>query len=373
MSDNVKNVFFQPGDRLRLSEAGTFSKPKSRHFVGREITVRSPARVHMMALDESSMTLENPGGGGLVFGTDLLETICTVTVTESRGIKLLQPARPSALHIARLFEKLFDLEVGLTIQVNQQIREHLGLGSTTMLLLATSVAINEAFDCPLSNRQLRRVLGYNYVEDSESAELVNPGYQSGCASVAGLYGGLTLVSDDLEIAAHMKFPDGYKVLLFVPNSEIQRVGGLSRTFEGEMQAIAAGQRFWPLINATTRRVFFELIPAMCKKDIRQIGQVIYDLNFMMGKIATIIVRYSVAYYTLFEKMYCMGADIVGLSSAGPIVYAIANEQILGNIAQQLEINGEVEELLGIGNISTGLKVLCDGKVKQYSMPDFSLY
>jgi beta-ribofuranosylaminobenzene 5'-phosphate synthase len=82
------------------------------------------------------------------------------------------------LHLVAVLQKVTGYTGGFCITVVDHERKHVGLGSTGSVLTAVAHAMNAALGSPLTTEQLRLLVGYNYVEETATGEVV-PGFETG--------------------------------------------------------------------------------------------------------------------------------------------------------------------------------------------------
>jgi len=358
---------FIPGSEYNLDFLNkTKIKVDAVNLAGKKALVSAPSRIHISLLDDSRVELAKPGGGGIALAVDILNTEVEISVIEG-GKDKIEKEFNSIRHLVMVFKKALKLEqISFAVRVIKRNENHIGLGSNATQLIAVAAGINELLGRPFNNRELRFIIGHNYTEDVSGKNIVSRGYETGCACVTSLYGGLSLLSDSMEIVENMAIPPNYKIMVFLPVKKYISKKDVLRTYDGEEKVFDYGKKFWPLLTATAYKVFYDFIPAMKCGDIAKIGEIIYDLNFMMGTIGTIRGRYSVSYYGLFEKIKGMGGIITGISSTGPLVYVMADKIVLEKIKK--EIKGDIEKIIGIGSVGNGMKIKIDGKEISYSFP-----
>ena len=289
-----------------------------------------PARIHHSLLDSRSASLEAPGGGGISFTVNDVVSECGVSLRPQRGAVFEGDRSPAVEFILDLLSKTVGYDGGFALRVTSHGICHRGLASSAGAILAGVLAANEALGQPLTARQIRRLIGYNFVEN-EADGGVRRGFETGCAAVAALYGGLNVVGNDLEIIDHMDLPEEYYVVVFIPHAysnELVEAGSIPATWgAGEMSTIAYNrEQDLAQLPLKAYKVLFELIPRMRARDLPGVARVLHDLNFLCTPLGSITRRFSSIYYHYFESLRLLGADFVGLSSAGPAFYATSPDR-----------------------------------------------
>jgi beta-ribofuranosylaminobenzene 5'-phosphate synthase len=127
------------------------------------VTVRAPARIHLTVMDMNRFAPNRPGGGGVGFAIQLY---CSVEVRCTAGDTEIDYNRaPIIRHFVEVFRKVTGYEGGFVIRARDHEHPHVGLGSTSTIMIALAKALNFAVGSPLSDEQLRKLVGNNYVEE----------------------------------------------------------------------------------------------------------------------------------------------------------------------------------------------------------------
>jgi len=77
-----------------------------------------------------------------------------------------------------VFSKAVGYTGGFKIKAADHQKKHVGLGSTSTVMMAVATAINEAVGAPLTNAELRRLIGHNYVEETADGKIAF-GFETG--------------------------------------------------------------------------------------------------------------------------------------------------------------------------------------------------
>lgn len=294
---------------------------------GRSLEVLIPSRIHASVLDMNRFSTGKCGGGGIGMAIKLYHR-CRIRATREPEIKTSGDRQLLASHFAVLFKQILEYPGGFEIDLRDQGRRHVGLGSSIGSVCAVSVAINEVLGRPFTNRELRRIIGYNFCEESpRHNEYLIRGFETGLGSAAGIYGGWAVVSDDLEVVHRVALPDT-RVIILIPD-----VPSLQSEYDGE---VTAAQPEAELLLRRARYldcrqgyekaywVLLDLIPAMIRGDLETMGKIMMDVAFLGSKRAecelhgldgAVIYRWL----GLFRRL---GAELVALSSVGPTVAAL---------------------------------------------------
>ncbi|GAB4247644.1 GHMP family kinase ATP-binding protein [Deferrisoma sp.] len=321
----LEEAAFSPGDpaRFLLPEAwGGWIRSVEPPPPGTRCEVEVPGRIHAVVLDMTRFGLGRPGGGGIGFAVGLFSR-AAVTLTDEPGIRASGSRPLLGQHFAELFRRLTGFEGGIEIETHDHNRRHMGLGSSVSSLTAAAVALNEALGRPLDLRNLRKLVAHNYCEELSAAppRLV-PGFETNVGAMAGLHGGLVIASDRCELAARIAMPEDLRALLLLPNMapEVSSGAGEYRSLLGAAQdsdAKTAARKVY--------RVFMDLLPAALAGDLRAVGDLLWDLSAEGSKKAEIELHGDRGreIREVMEELRRGGAEIVGMSSIGPAVFALS--------------------------------------------------
>ncbi|KUK62678.1 MAG: GHMP kinase, partial [Methanoculleus marisnigri] len=149
-------ISFSPGEHIR--PCGLQKGYRLAPVTG-TVIVEAPARIHLTVLDMNRFSPDRPGGGGIGFA---IGVYCTAEVTcTASGLDIDYSREPILRHFVEAFKQVVGYEGGFTIRARDHQYEHVGLGSTSTILIAVANALNTAVGSPLTSDQLRLLLGSN--------------------------------------------------------------------------------------------------------------------------------------------------------------------------------------------------------------------
>src|SRR5208283_4375801 len=85
---------------------------------------------------------------------------------------------PIIRNFIEVFKKVTGYKGGFSIRVVDHEHKHVGLGSTSTVMIAVATALNVAVGSPLTNTQLRHLIGHNYVEETADGNIAF-GFETG--------------------------------------------------------------------------------------------------------------------------------------------------------------------------------------------------
>jgi len=306
-----------------------------------KVIVTTTARLHMGFIDLN-------GSKGRLFGSLGLALDAPITkLTISKSKKTLIAGKNSH-YVAKIVENIknsLKISVNFSIEIQEGIPEHAGLGSGTQMALAISAGINALCDLNLTTAQL--------------ASLTNRGNRSGVGIGTFEYGGLVLDGGrkiHLEvrqpdnasqinnpqhtlqvppIIARHDFPQDWPILLIMDNND-QGVFG-----DAELQAFETlPPADLATAQALSHNVLMQALPAIIEHDYAQFSEAIHALQLAAGNYFAVA---QGGHYTsskvaeILSYINAQGIICAGQSSWGPTGFAIfENEAVANKILNQLQ-------------------------------------
>lgn len=345
-------------------------KVKSIPQIWDDVDILIPSRIHMSLFNDERISLGNPWWWCLAMAINGFNTSIRIEVCEWDDLNVIWTKVELVEHIRSLFKNHCWIKTinWFNVDVKKHENLHLWFGSSVSEFLWILLAFNVLYWNILTNKEIRKMVGYNYVEYDNNKQLLSKGYETGWWPASMLYGWIVLLTDCLEIVDRFDVADIYKVLCFIPKSSYLGEKKLWRDPFWEQNVFFESKKFHQMIGATANKVFYDLLPVFKAKDMDAIWDIVEDLNFMMGNIGTIRTRYSVSYFYLFEKIRKIWGKLVGLSSTWPIVYVLATEDVLNQV--KYDMSNDIDEILGVFDVSQWILIKHNWrKIKTEKYPD----
>ncbi|MDN5340939.1 MAG: beta-ribofuranosylaminobenzene 5-phosphate synthase [Euryarchaeota archaeon] len=340
---------FSPGENIRL--CGLKKDYRLAPVLG-TVVVRAPARIHLTVLDMNRFSPDRPGGGGIGFA---IGVYCTAEVecTDS-GLEIDYTREPILRHFVEAFRQVVGYTGGFKIRARDHQYEHVGLGSTSTILIAVANALNVAVGSPLTSDELRLLLGCNFVEETEAGNVAF-GFETGVGPAASSHGGMVVMGDELTLIYRHAFAGGKKVYIAIPASDISSAG------EKEFDLLMNKARTLDYRDRELKSylVLMDLIPALERGDLRKAGDVIWEIEFRGSKRAE-VEHHGFEIYRYMAALRDAGLEFVGMSSVGPSIAVITDRpeeevtEILEKAGLRVAIATEVD--------NEGLKVHLEERV-----------
>src|SRR5450830_162272 len=290
-----------------------------------KVLIKSTARLHMGFFDLH-------GGLGRKFGSIGL-TLATPSIELSAGFsdKLQVTGAASIIDkvsiIAQQLITRLNINGSVSLDINQYIPEHAGLGSGTQSALAVGTVISRLYNLDLSTAQI--------------AELTGRGGRSGIGIAAFDHGGLlidggrasglgasssTLTSSKVPpLLARYDFPEDWRILLILDASQPGIHGELEREAFNKLPEFPEN-----LAAHLCRYVLMQAMPALVEHDLTAFGFAIQELQSHVGDYFAPAQGGHYASLQVGAVLQClqnMGVACFGQSSWGPTGFAVFENEV----------------------------------------------
>ncbi|MHC1626219.1 MAG: GHMP family kinase ATP-binding protein [Methanoculleaceae archaeon] len=312
------------------------------------VVARAPARIHISVLDMNRFSPERPGGGGFGFALQIYSTAevrCTpdeITIDYDR--------RPILDNLVEAFRKTVGYTGGFEIRARDHQYQHVGLGSTGSIYLATAHAMNRALGSPLTSEQIRLLIGANYVEETADGRVVH-GFETGVGPAAATYGGMAITGDELSLVFHHPFAEDANVFIVIPPTDISSAG------EEEFSLLMNRARSLDYRDRELKAylILMDLIPALVQRDLGRVGDIVWEIEFRGSKRAE-VEHHGFGIYRYMALLREAGMEFVAMSSVGPSI-AVITRKDEGTVSDILREAGlEIALVTAVDNtgVTTGV-------------------
>ena len=306
---------FLPGEVTK-----TLGLEKNRYRLHKKkgkVVVKAPARIHLSVLDMNRFAPDHAGGGGIGFA---IQCYCTAEVECTRQGLVIDYDRSAIIeNFVAVFSKAVGYTGGFRIKATDHERKHVGLGSTSTVMIAVATALNEAVGAPLSNAELRSLIGHNYVEETAEGTIAF-GFETGVGPAASTHGGMAVMGDELVLVYHHSFAEGKNVFIVVPPTDISSAG----TKEFDLLMNRARTLDYRDRELKAYFLMMDFIPALEHEDLKKIGDVVWEIEFRGSKRAE-IEHHSYRIYQYMSMLREAGLEFVGMSSVGPSIAIVTDK------------------------------------------------
>jgi beta-ribofuranosylaminobenzene 5'-phosphate synthase len=283
------------------------------------VKVTFPNRIHISPIDCNRFDFGKAGGGGIGFAVKM-DNHLEMSTSDTDKITADPIFVPLIKHYIFLVKRLFNYSGGFRVncRIAKTVFQHSGLGSSIAVACSVLQTANFIFGNPIQIDSLRKLIATNFVESCNGK--VVRGLETGVGSCNILRGGLSVVGDDVASAYHTNRLNELPVVLLMPNTQ--------RPDMDKPESIDMLKRSL-LLDSSYRytrayRIIMDIIPAIEKNDLDTVGNVVWDFQFA-GTHISMIQAYLDGGIKIYETLNLarqFGGSIVGMSSVGPLVYAI---------------------------------------------------
>lgn len=301
------------------------------------VKILTPSRLHITLIDLNASMGRVDGGVGITldepsmqFSAEMADDVI-VTGCDELASRIEESAR------AVIGEE----ELGIKINVDKTFPFHVGLGSGTQASIASGMAVNVLYDMGLTIREIARLVGRGGTSGIGVASFELGGFILDGGHAFSDKGAFTPSSASKvpppPVLLRRDFPD-WDIVLAIP--EIKGV------YDSEEVNIFKRECPIPIeeVQAVSHIILMKMLPALFEEDVVEFGRSISDIQKTGFKKRELSLQHPLI-GDLMEVMRQGGAYGVGMSSFGPIVYAITDspKQIrddLERVFKESSVSGE---------------------------------
>ena len=335
-----------------------YAKLKKSELIKNSVTIRFPTRLNAMVLDATRLIPNDlkvfPAGGVFISIAKPINVKTEFLGDYDGQLVIGGSTKRKALvnHAYQIMCKVLDKYPSLSIEVNDNgIIKHCGFGSSGAILGGVCSSINELFGNPLRKRDLLRYIAGNYGEeiiddDKDNLQLVQA--IGGSLSTGLIRGGIqVLVGNATPI---MICSWNGEVVLAVPKDYVSK--SAKELIESERKSIYENSETQVVtfldrlsIHEDAYNMLHDGLPGLANGDISAVSDLVFDWRFNKGGISV-----GTCFYPgvndiadnvrhLYENKNCAQ---LGMSSLGPLFYALVNNKKDRNICAETFNNQNME-------------------------------
>jgi beta-ribofuranosylaminobenzene 5'-phosphate synthase len=285
-----------------------------------EIIIQCPCRIDVGLIDYSALKFtdgdNNYKAGEMSFAGDAY-TKTKVVLTKDKDH--IESERPLIVrHILGIMRNVTNYKGGFMVETIAHPYRHIGFGSSAMILESVATAVNILLGEPLTFRELRKLVAYNFVEEADSAkELVFPGASTGGSFNTAKYGGFVITSSECEAIFRTEIP---KEIRFVVGTPKIHVAGPEES-DTDVNCMS-WERHNERINAAKSALWIitEIMPFAVQGDWKKVGEAFYNYTLFGGK-AMQMLYYQASLADILFQMKINHIEGGWMTSAGPSLVA----------------------------------------------------
>jgi len=299
----------------------------------------------MTLIDVAGVTHRRYGGAGFTLDAFPIEVRASLAVDNEVTYECEVEARDQA-DVCSLLERLTsELDAQFYIHVLSLPPQHAGFGSKTALLLAVAASCNTLLESPLSVADLKRLsgrggasgIGVNaffvggLIVDLGHPESTNTTFSPSSAKQA-------LVTP--PIGVRLPFPQNWEIHLFLPEGYRYSAGSEIEFFQHNTP-IPSDEAL-----SVLAAVYHGILPAFLEEDHRLLKRALTDIHAGGFKKREVDGQHSHV-HDLLQILRGHDHIAAGMSSMGPLIYAIVSEEnsvSMTKIGEDIQLGGRVAYL-----------------------------
>jgi hypothetical protein len=309
---------------------GKLEKPRS-------ATVRVPLCLDLATIDSTEKFSMSPGGGGIGMAIDM-SIFLRIMPSDTWDIEV-EPDHPVE-HVCRSICTYLGHNGAFRVTTPDETA--VPFDCTPELIAAAAAGVNAALGRPIGQRELRRIISHNLTDEVDGVLRLRP--DTGVRVAGAFFGGLVIVTDELEIACRTPLSDTSSIILVYPGEE---VGNLD---VGKMVQIDEKDR-----EKKALEVLMKLIPAAIKSEYAKMGDSIYRLQLLGSKVVEIR-RFNGGkdIYRIMSMLRVKGAEIVGVHGDTGVIATYMRQENLDDCLSVVQESGKEKILTRPDN--KGMKI-----------------
>ena len=231
----------------------------------------------------------------------------------------------------------FNIDSGFHFIVHQTYPPHSGFGSGTQIAVSTAHLITETMGIEIASRELSSIVGRGgtsgigtfthdlggFIVDGGHSVEEKPGFLPSGASKA----------KPATLIARYEFPEDWKILIAIPK--------VNKHMNGQDE-VNVFQDCCPIpkdeVEKVSHLILMNLIPFMLEKNIKEFGWCVSELQ----KVGFNKLEHSLddSFLPTMKAIEDAGAYGVGISSFGPVLYTVFDDENADIVEKTKEILGE---------------------------------
>lgn len=319
-------IFHQNNPLICIEE----SFPSHSFLDRRRVMVQAPSRLHISLIDMNGSLGRVDGGMGITLNRPAITLSAeysdeTVVDAPDEGV------RARVADAAERVARTLGLPGRGRIRVLKGYPQHVGLGSGTGYALAAGKAVCELYGTGVNAETLAAITGRGGTSGIGTAAFSGGGFVMDCGHTFGplmekrsfLPSSACVDTRPAPVTYRYPFPDDWKILVVIPKSQGGASGGAEKDIFQQYCPVPLGE-----VQALCHEIVMRLVPGLVEGDIDAFGAAInrvQELGFKKIECALQPPHITGLMTDLLEA----GAAGAGLSSFGPVVYAIAD----GNMSE----------------------------------------
>jgi len=286
----------------------------------KEMILQCPCRIDVGLIDYSALKFTDGDNdykaGEMSFAGNAYTKVKVVLIG---GEDHIESERPLIVrHILEMMRKVTDYKGSFMVKTVAHPYRHVGFGSSAMMSESVATVVNTLLGEPLTFRELKKMVAYNFVEEADSAKkLVFPGASTGGSFNTAKYGGFVITSSECEVIFRVVMP---KEVRFVVGTPKVHVAGPEES-DTDVNCMS-WERHNERINAAKSALWIvtEIMPFAVQGDWKRVGDAFYNYTLFGGK-AMQMLYYQASLADVLFQMKASHIEGGWMTSAGPSLVA----------------------------------------------------
>ncbi len=282
------------------------------------VSIKTPSRIHITLIDLNASIGRMDGGIGLALDEPSIE----LEAVKSDKISVDGPLADRAKDAAEKTLHGLGLTGGVKLKIKRGFAKHVGLGSGTQTALATAKAICELNDRDTTPLEMARLVGRGGTSGigieafTSGGFILDGGHSTGQKS--GFLPSSASKAPPPPTLVNYKFPD-WKVVLVIPKVDMDIHG---------REEVNIFKTYCPLpiegVRKLSHLILMKILPSIVERDIVGFGDGISSIQKVGFK--KIEVGLQTPEVKELMKTCSEHSPAVGLSSFGPVIYCITEDE-----------------------------------------------
>jgi beta-ribofuranosylaminobenzene 5'-phosphate synthase len=316
--------------------------PYNRFLDSQKVVIETPSRLHLTLTDLSGSSGRVDGGVGIT----LDEPSILLEAERSSDLVVEGENAKQALEAARAVREYFGLG-GARLLIRRGYKSHIGLGGGTQLGIAAGMSLCKLYYQPATVRDIARIVrrgGTSGIGTAafemggfiiDGGHTFGPGKEKQDFRPSSASGGIR----PPPVIVRQDFPSDWKILLAIPD--------IPKGAHGQRE-VDIFREYCPVpladVHELCYQIMVRMVPSLVEGDLDEFGGAVNRVQELGFKKVEVMLQHPVV-HKLMVAMKEAGAACAGLSSFGPIVYAITDTQGLDieNAANEVmeDVGGQV--------------------------------
>ncbi|MEM0449291.1 MAG: hypothetical protein QW520_05665 [Methanomassiliicoccales archaeon] len=293
----------------------------------RPTSVRAPLCLDLATIDSTERFSHGAGGGGIGLAVEM-HVFLKIIPNDKWQVEVVPDL--AVEHVCRSICNLVGLDKAFRITTPEDAS--VPFDASTEIIAAAAAGVNASLGKPFTQRELRRIVSHNLANENSGELILAP--DNGVRVAGSFFGGLVIVTDELEIACRTPLPEEGLILLIYPDAAATTLDRVKMIQMDEKDR-----------EKKALEVLMRLMPAAIKSDIGKMGDSIYRLQLLGSKVAEIR-RFGSGQeiYRLMSMLRVKGCKIVAMHGDTGIIATYLDQSIIEDVLELIQ-DSKMEKII----------------------------